>query len=53
MKLCQVGGIQGLISEDPVDGEVLLWGELVLPGQLDENAAVFLNYRLPMKLNFC
>jgi hypothetical protein len=50
MKLCQVGGIQGLISEDPVDGEVLLWGELVLSGQLDENAAVFFKLLITHKI---
>ena len=27
MELCQVGGVQGLVPEDPVDGEVLLWLE--------------------------
>ena len=34
MELCQVGGIKGFISEDPIDGEVLLGGELVLISQL-------------------
>lgn len=30
MELGQVGGIQGFVSEHPVDGEVLDWSELLL-----------------------
>jgi hypothetical protein len=34
MKLCKMCGIQGFISEDPVNGEILLGCELFLLGQL-------------------
>lgn len=30
VELCQMGGVQGLVPEHPVDGEILDGGELLL-----------------------
>jgi hypothetical protein len=38
MKLCKVGGVQGLVPEDPVNGEILLWLEGVGLGEPVQHA---------------
>lgn len=38
MELCQVSGVQALVTEDSVDGEVLDWMKLLLLAQLIQHA---------------
>lgn len=38
VELCQVGGVQRLVAEDAVDGEVLLRLKFALAGQLVQHA---------------
>ena len=38
MKLCQMRGVQGFVPENTVDGEELLWRELLLLGQVVQHS---------------
>lgn len=38
VELCQVGGVQRLVPEDPIDGEILHRSELLLEEERDQDS---------------
>lgn len=51
VELGQMGGVQGFVSEHPVDGEILDWCELLLQGATDGQVRFHITDLLGAELN--